>query len=160
VSYDTRAETPTEDARARAWGINPDSNESSAPRGLVQTRHQAFVHAADEHDNRLSLGAADLIEARTRQGRVKGPNRPGLAHPSVAGNFKGTSSTANYARWGGAMDKGVSLGGYASKRGISIFTVEPPDNKKLGEYSGAARAAREVEIKAYAEAVRTILLGA
>ena len=160
VSYDTRAETPTEDARARAWGINPDSDESNAPRGLVQARHQGFVHAADEKDNRLSLGAADLIEARTTQGRVKGPNRRGLAHPSVAGNFTGTSSTANYARWGGAMDKGVSLGGYASKRGISIFTVEPPDDKKLSEYSGAARAAREVEIKAYAEAVRTILLGA
>ena len=160
VSYDTRAETPVEDARARAWGFNPNSDESNAPRGLVQARHQGFVYAAGEKDNRLSLGAADLIEARTTQGRVKGPNRPGLAHPSVAGNFKGTSSTANYARWGGAMDQGVSLGGYASKRGISIFTVEPPDNKKLSEYSGAARDAREVEIKAYAEAVRTILLGA
>ena len=90
---------------------------------------------------------------------MKGPNRRGLAHPSVAGNFQGTSSTANNARWGGAMDEGVSLGGYASKRGISIFTVEPPDDKKLSEYSGAARVAREVEIKAYAEAVRTILLG-
>jgi len=160
VSYDTRAETPAEDARARAWGINPDSDESNAPRGLVEARHQGFVHAADENDNRLSLSAADLIEARTTQGKVKGPNRSGLAHPSVAGNFKGTSSTANYARWGGGMDQGVSLGGYASRRGISIFTVEPPDNKKLSEYSGAARDARDVEIKAYAEAVRTILLGA
>jgi Domain of unknown function (DUF4157) len=160
VSYDTRAEAPAEDARARAWGINPDSDESNAPRGLVQARHQGLVHAADEKDNRLSLGAADLIEARTTHGRVKGPNRPGLMHPSVAGNFTGTSSTANDARWGGAMDQGVSLGGYAAKRGISIFTVEPPDNKTLSEYSGAAQDAREVEIKAYAEAVRTILLGA
>jgi hypothetical protein len=159
VSYDTRAETPAEGARARAWGINPDSDESNAPRGLVQARHLGFVHAVDEKDNQLSLGAADLIEARTTQGTVKGPNRPGLAHPSAAGNFQGTSSTASNARWGGAMDKGVSLGGYASKRGISIFTVEPPDDKKLSEYSGAARVAREVEIKAYAEAVRTILLG-
>jgi hypothetical protein len=56
------------------------------------------------------------------------------------------------------MDRGVSLGGYASKRGISIFTVEPPDNKKLNEFKGAAQAARDVEIKAYAEAVRTSLL--
>jgi len=160
VSYDTRAETPVEDARARAWGHNPNSDESNAPRGLVQTRHQGFVHAADEKDNRLSLDAADLIEARTAGGTAKGPIRAGLAHPSVAGNFKGTSSTANYARWDGSKDPGVSLGDYASNRGISIFTVEPPDNQMLSEYSGTARDAREVEIKAYAEAVRTILLGA
>ena len=57
------------------------------------------------------------------------------------------------------MDKGVSLGGYASKRGISIVTVEPPDNEKLAGFKGAAQKSREVEIKAYAEAVRTILLG-
>ena len=30
----------------------------------------------------------------------------------------------------------MSLGDYASKRGISIFTVEPPDNKKINEYQG------------------------
>jgi hypothetical protein len=58
------------------------------------------------------------------------------------------------------MAEGISLGGYASKRGISIFTVEPPDNKKLSEYKDdGQRAARDVELKAYTEAIRTILLG-
>jgi hypothetical protein len=87
------------------------------------------------------------------------PTRLGLKHPSVAGNFKGNTAQPNFAKWEGGMDKGVSLGGYAAKRGISIFTVEPPDNKKLSEFKGADRTARDVEIKAYAEAVRTILLG-
>jgi hypothetical protein len=159
VSYDTRNVTAAEDSRARAWGINPESDESNAPPGLVRARRVGFQYAADERDNRFALDAADLIDTRTRQGPTAGPARPGLKHPSVAGNFKGGSTKANFARWEGGMDKGVSLGGYASARGISIFTVEPPDNKTIDEYKGAARTAREVEINAYAEAVRTILLG-
>jgi Domain of unknown function (DUF4157) len=157
VSYDPRALTAAEDARARAWGVNPASDESNAPAGLVRARRAGFQRAATEQDNRLSLDAADLIDKRTRGGA--GPTRGGLAHPSVAGNFKGGSTTPNFARWEGGMDEGVSLGGYASQRGISIFTVEPPEDKKIDEFTGKARTAREVEIKAYAEAVRTILLG-
>ena len=113
-----------------------------------------------DRDERLALDAADLIDARASKGAAALPGRGRLKHASVAGNFTGTATTANYAHWKGAMEPGVSLGGYASKRGISIFTVEPPDNNKIDEFrKGAARSAREVEIKAYAEAVRTILLG-
>ncbi|HEU5003828.1 MAG TPA: DUF4157 domain-containing protein [Actinomycetota bacterium] len=159
VSYDTRALTAQEDAAAQARGINPDSSEANAPPGLVRSRRAGLQHAADQRDERLALGAADLIEARASKPAAALPGRA-ATHASVAGNFKGASTKANYARWGGAKDPGVSLGDYASARGISIFTVEPPDNKKIGEYArGAARSAREVEIKAYAEAVRTILLG-
>jgi hypothetical protein len=157
VSYDTRNVTAEEDARARAWGINPDSDEADAPPGLVDARRAGFQHAADEQDNRSALDAADLIDKKTREG--SGPARRGLQHPSAAGNFKGGSTDANFARWEGGKDPGVSLGDYASGRGISIFTVEPPDNKKISEFRGDARAARQVEINAYAEAVRTILLG-
>jgi hypothetical protein len=117
------------------------------------------LQGADSRDKALSLSAAGLIDTRTSEGPIKGPTRTGLKHPSVAGNFKGNSGQPNYAHWEGGMDTGVSLGGYASQRGISIFTVEPPDNYKLNEYKGAAQTARAVELGAYAEAARTILLG-
>jgi hypothetical protein len=159
VSYDPRTLTAGEEARAESWGIRPDSDEGNAPPGLVRARRAGALRAADAQDKALALTAAGLIETRTSQGKIKGPARTGLKHPSVAGNFKGSSVVPNFAQWEGGMDKGVSLGGYASKRGISIFTVEPPDDKRLGEFKGAARRSREVEIKAYAEAVRTILLG-
>ena len=159
VSYDERSLNAVEEARAQSWGINPDSDEANAPPGLVNARRAGFQQAADTKDNALALGAASLIDTKTSQGTTKGPARSGLKHPSVAGNFKGNSAQPNFAKWEGGMDKGVSLGGYASKRGISIFTVEPPDNKKLSEFKGADQTARDVEIKAYAEAVRTILLG-
>lgn len=159
VSYDPRSLNAVEEARAQAWGINPGSDASNAPKGLVEARRAGFSRAAEEVDKRLALGTADLIEAKSSAGAAALPGRA-KKHASVAGNFKGSSATANYARWEGGMEPGVSLGGYASKRGISIFTVEPPDNSKLSEYAkGGAAAAREVEIKAYAEAVRTILLG-
>lgn len=159
VSYDPRALTAGEEARAQSWGINPDSEGANAPPGLVPARRAGFQHAADARDNELALSAAGLIDTTTSTGATKGPARAGLKHPSVAGNFKGKTDQPNFAKWEGGMDKGVSLGGYASKRGISIFTVEPPDNKKLSELKGAARTARDVEIKAYADAIRTILLG-
>ncbi len=159
VSYDQRALTPDEEARAQSWGINPDSDEANAPPGLVDARRADAQRAADARDNALALSAAGLIDKTTSAGTIRGPTRSGLKHPSVAGNFKGDTTQPNFAKWKGGMDKGVSLGGYASKRGISIFTVEPPDNKKLSEFKGADRTARDVEIKAYAEAVRMILLG-
>jgi hypothetical protein len=159
VSYDPRVLTAAEEARAVSWGVSPDSDEANAPSGLVEARRAGALHGADAEDKALALNAAGLIDTRTSEGAVKGPRRTGLKHPSVAGNFKGNSAQPNFAHWEGGMDKGVSLGGYASQRGISIFTVEPPENKKLNEFKGAAQTAREVEIKAYAEAVRTILLG-
>jgi len=159
VSYDPRALTANEEAAAESWGFAPNSDEANAPPGLVRARRAGAQHAADAGDNASSLRAAALIDTTTSSGQIKGPARSGLKHPSVAGNFKGNSAQPNFARWEGGMDKGESLGGYASKRGISIFTVEPPDNKKLDEFKGAAQTARNAEIKAYADAVRTILLG-
>jgi len=138
VSYDPRALSAAEQARTQSSGIDS---------------------GADARDKALALSAAGLIDTRTSEHATRGPARGRLKHPSVAGNFKGNSAQPNFARWEGAMDPGVSLGGYASGRGISIFTVEPPDDSKLSEFSGAARKARDFEIKAYAEAVRTILLG-
>jgi hypothetical protein len=59
---------------------------------------------------------------------------------------------------------GVSLGGYAPKRGISVFTVEPALDLNTGDYAkkkdDVSQANRKIELQAYADAVRTILLGA
>jgi hypothetical protein len=157
VSYDPRTLTADEEAGVQSWGVAPDSNEANAPPGLVEARRAGALKGADDRDNALALGAADLIDTQTSA--RKGPARTGLKHPSVAGNFKGKSAKPNYAHWEGGMDEGVSLGGYASKRGISIFTVEPPEDKPLSAFKGDALAAREVELQAYTDAVRTILLG-
>jgi hypothetical protein len=159
VSYDPRTLSAGEEASVQSWGVAPDSNEANAPPGLVQARRAAALKGAGERDDALALGAADLIDTKTSADPTKGPARTGLKHPSVAGNFKGNSAKPNYAHWEGGGEPGVSLGGYASKRAISIFTVEPPEDKALDEFKGGARAAREFELKAYAEAVRTVLLG-
>jgi hypothetical protein len=100
------------------------------------------------------------------------------AHPSIAGNI-GKTGKIDFAAWsGGGSDPGFSLGGYAPARGMSVFTVEPPVDAPLTAYPekmtkddpGAAdrvsgkvdklkRADRMTELKAYADAVRTVLLG-
>ena len=101
------------------------------------------------------------------------------AHPSIAGNVASTGAIGN-ATWAGGTPKGVSLGSYAPPRGMSVFTVEPPVDapssaypvdatnpkqpKAHDEISGATeklnRADRITELQKYADAVRTVLLGA
>jgi hypothetical protein len=93
--------------------------------------------------------------------RANSPNR--RAHPSVAGNVGPTGKLDNFT-WSGSIPGGVSLGGYAPPRGISVFTVEPPINRASTDYptqlDAVSAAERRVELQAYADAVRTILLGA
>ena len=76
VSYDRRALTSGEEARAQSWGIRPDSNEGNAPPGLVRARRAALEHTANANDNALALSAAGLIEAKTSQGAIKEPSGP------------------------------------------------------------------------------------
>lgn len=61
------------------------------------------------------------------------------------------------------MPGGVSLGGYAPPRGMSVFTVEPPLNLNSADYPTAqdkvTQANRKIELQKYADAVRTVLLG-
>ena len=78
VSYDARALTTGEEARAQSWGINPDSDETNAPPGLVAGRRAGFQRAADATDNALALRAAGLIDKTTSAGANKGPARTGL----------------------------------------------------------------------------------
>jgi hypothetical protein len=96
-------------------------------------------------------------------------------HPSIGGNVGPTGNIEN-ATWLGGMGDGVSLGGYAPARGVSVFTVEPPvdapskaypakegDPNAKDEVSGAVekltQADRITELQSYANAVRTVLLG-
>jgi hypothetical protein len=124
-----------------------------------------------EHDPKGGPGATATAERK--------------AHPSIAGNV-GKTGKIDFAQWsGGGSDPGFSLGGYAPARGMSLFTVEPPVDAPLSDYPIARdpkdpkkpdktkwakdRVSREVdkllqaeritELKAYADAVRTVLLG-
>jgi hypothetical protein len=89
----------------------------------------------------------------------------GKQHPSVAGNV-GPSGKLDTGHWGGEVPGGTSLGDYASARGTSIFTVEPPVNRNIADYGKGgnnagekvSQADRTTELQAYADAVRTVLL--
>lgn len=85
------------------------------------------------------------------------------AHPSVAGNV-GPAGALDRFSWSGSGTGGVSLGEYAPRRGMSVFTVEPPINRNTGDYpiglDPITLDDRRIELQAYADAVRTVLLGA
>jgi hypothetical protein len=194
VFYDPRELTAAERAKveddaARGAATHsrvsdgPDSQEArqrelykaGLERGLAGKRAEA--RSADEQ---LSLKAAKMIDAATSgvSGRdARDVTREGESsvsadqtearrkHGSVSGNI-GASGDVDTAFWAGSVPGGISLGGYASARGMSIFTVEPPVNKNVADYGGGhtdgdkvTQAGRTVELQAYADAVRTVLLG-
>jgi hypothetical protein len=186
VFYDPRQLTAAEREQAERGGVTrprmtdgPEDQEArqrELSKGLVASKLRE-VRSADE---KLSLDAAKLIDAKTsgvagrdsrnmvREGEgttPKGQVGPRAAHSSVAGNV-GKSGDLDTAFWAGSTPGGTSLGGYAAARGMSIFTVEPPVNRnnadyRTGETAGdkVKPAGREAELQAYADAVRTVLLG-
>jgi hypothetical protein len=137
-----------------------------------------WLQSAQNRDEDPALAAANQIDAATKSitGREsrsmlreseKAIDKTELGkrsgHPSVPGNV-GPSGNIDVAHWSGGVDRGVSLGQYASKRGTSIFTVEPPLNLRMAAYPTKAdekvdAAERRIELQAYADAVRTVLLG-
>ncbi|MGH6871320.1 MAG: eCIS core domain-containing protein [Rhizomicrobium sp.] len=160
------------------------ARKKALERELIGKSATAKRDAADKTDRDLSLNAAKRIDAATTglkgreqraMGREKRPDgKPETAaetakavpdrraHPSVAGNV-GSTGALDSATWSGGVPGGVSLGQYASQRGVSIFTVEPPLNFNTDDYKHApekvTQADRATELQAYADAVRTILLG-
>jgi uncharacterized protein DUF4157/succinylglutamate desuccinylase/aspartoacylase family protein len=144
--------------------------------GLAGLRQQA-----SDADRALSLKAATQIDTATtgiagREGRApferekedlskvpKADLKGRAAHPSVAGNV-GPTGALEHAFWSGGVPGGISLGGYAPTRGMSVFTVEPPINRNTGDYptdlDKVTAADRKIELQSYADAVRTVLLGA
>jgi hypothetical protein len=193
VFYDPRALTAAErqqvelEAAAGASGSarpRPSSSESSTETtfqqlysGGVKRGTAAKLASVDSADKDLSLRAAKLIDAQTagisgREARdlsssssTKAQGDTRKQHGSVAGNI-GESGSMDTGHWGGDVPGGVSLGGYASARGISIFTVEPPVNRTIADYGPGGDTAKDAltqadrakELQAYADAVRTVLL--
>ena len=149
--------------------------QAELKRGL--TDKKTAVGTADAE---RSLKAAKLIEAQTsgvagREARPMEREKEKVVsdaqlearrkHGSVAGNV-GASGDVDTAFWSGTVEKGVSLGQYASGRGMSIFTVEPAVNRNVADYGPKGNRAgdkltqadRQKELQAYADAVRTVLL--
>lgn len=167
VFYDPR-ELTADEARGPAASARPrpsDSEGSSEARYRALYKHK--LAAAEAADKDLSLRAAQLIDAATTgvKGREARNLGAGKQHPSVAGNV-GPSGKVDTGHWGGVVPVGTSLGDYASARGTSIFTVEPPVNRNIADYGKGGNNAREkvnqadrtTELQAYADAVRTVLL--
>jgi hypothetical protein len=196
VFYDPRELTaaerkPVEDEAARraAAATHPRATDSE---GGQEARQRDYYEAlvrqgvADKKkvvataDEELSLKAAKMIEAQTsgvtgREARPMEREKEKVVsdeqrearrkHGSVAGNV-GASGEVDTAFWSGTVEKGVSLGQYASGRGMSIFTVEPPVNRNVADYGPKGNKAgdkltqadRQKELQAYADAVRTVLL--
>jgi hypothetical protein len=147
---------------------------------LLEHRLRGLRQQASDQDRALSLAAAvqiDVATARIKEaaGRRAMPRREDdpatvaaadlagrIAHPSVAGNV-GPTGALDRATWSGGVPGGVSLGGYAAPRGMSVFTVEPPLNLDTGDYPTSADTLtvddRRIELQSYADAVRTVLLG-
>ena len=179
VFYDPRDLRAEESAAA--WRSGPRRSPSwesedygdavnAAERKLHEQREAELLAAASRTDLDLSLKTAAEIDKATSA--IKGRESRGFGggdqaakrakHPSVAGNV-GKKGDLDFGFWGGGVKPGVSLGRYAPGRGMSVFTVEPPlnyrsdDPKRLDKLTEADR---KLELKAYADAIRTILLGA
>lgn len=149
-----------------------EAYEKQAPAIIAQR-----TAAADQTDRDLSLKAAAAIDTATapipkRGGRefsreketkdeIKERRGIRAKHPSVSGNV-GSTGKLDRAIWSGSTPEGISLGKYAPARGMSVFTVEPPLNYRSDDparLEALSAAERKAELKAYADAIRTILLG-
>jgi len=147
--------------------------EMATRRALASQRKADMLAQADRTDRDLSLKAATNIDTDAKA--VKGREGRGMAgdkakHPSIAGNIGSTGKIDNPI-WSGGTPGGVSLGGYAPARGMSVFTVEPPVDAPISDYPNAkdraspkkidtlTKADRITELQSYADAVRTVLLG-
>ena len=184
VFYDPRSPNAEEDriASELAKGIDGGQELPSAVQRNLRRAHLAAAAArAGQTDRDLSLRAAAQIDADTAKAKVKGRESRDMSrdtdtktttkaeiaerrrHPSIAGNI-GPKGAIDNATWSGGTPGGISLGSYAPPRGMSVFTVEPPLNLRSADYPSkqdkVKEADRITELQAYADAVRTILLGA
>jgi hypothetical protein len=192
--YDPRKLRPDEDKAARDWAhanapTQMTADQQKAPdaqdqlkkleESLYQQELAKRTGQAADTDRDLSLKTAKQIDAATtglkgrenrKMDREDEPKKTRdkeitgrLAHPSIAGNVGSTGALDN-AHWSGGTPHGVSLGGYAPERGISVFTVEAAKNLNSSDYPEKAdddvsRADRKIELQAYSDAVKTVLLG-
>jgi uncharacterized protein DUF4157/succinylglutamate desuccinylase/aspartoacylase family protein len=175
------------DARAMAYMQVPVEQHSTFEgqellRQAEERNFQSAIVSMSHRDRPAALAAAARIDAATTAITGREQQRTMLregettisaaelarrrAHPSVPGNV-GPSGNLEIGSFSGSVPGGVSLGDYASQRGISIFTVEPPLNLRSRDFPTSQadqadrvdRAERRIELQAYADAVRTVLLG-
>ena len=189
VFYDPRAPRPDEVQAAQQWArgktyiVEPSGDDDilTGQKVMQKLEDRAFgVRLAQltGRDRDLSAEAATQIDTATasihgresrdtqREGEpaatAAANRRKRIAHPSVAGNVGRHGGIGNFT-WPGSVPGGVSLGGYAPPRGISVFTVEPPIDAGSTDYpttlDKVSAADRRIELQAYADAVRTVLLG-
>jgi hypothetical protein len=197
VFYDRRSPSEAEDRTARELAKGIDGGQElpdAAQQRLHWARLAAISARAEQTDRDLSLKAAKEIDVATasitgREARGMGRENESATktkketperrkHPSIGGNVGPTGDIEN-ATWLGGMGSGVSLGGYAPARGMSVFTVEPPvdapsdvypadirdpkakkaQDEVSGDVEKLTRADRITELQSYADAVRTVLLG-
>jgi hypothetical protein len=188
VFYDRRVPNDAEDQRARALAQGLDGGDKLPP-AVEERLYRAHLAAAsvkaDQTDRDLSLEAAGQIDTATTAIKGRDVRRMGREgedaatqrkqtparrlHPSIGGNV-GPKGALDNASWTGGVPGGVSLGGYAPARGVSVFTVEPPVDAASSAYPNAkdeisgvtdklTQADRVTELQSYADAVRTVLLG-
>lgn len=122
-------------------------------RGEIQGEIQDRMNTGElsgRSSNRMSPSERDLVDDTS----------------IVAGNHlflgAGNASTG----WGGSNRGGISLGGYGPARGMSIYTVEPGVNRNSADFAAGNDRGdqlngvqRQMELQAYADAVRTVMLG-
>jgi len=108
-----------------------------------------------------------LTQAERRRFRLTQAEQDSLRqNAAVAGNQLFLGAGQENAGWSGETPGGISLGGYAPARGMTVFTVEPAINRRTSDYAAGNRegdrlseAERRIEFQAYADAIRTVLLG-
>jgi hypothetical protein len=108
-----------------------------------------------------------LTQAERRRFRLTQAEQDSLRqNAAVAGNQLFLGAGQENAGWSGETPGGISLGGYAPARGMTVFTVEPAINRRTSDYAAGNRerdrlseAERRIELQAYAYAIRTVLLG-
>jgi hypothetical protein len=165
TQYPRRAGLFSDPYRPGPAGL-PSSTEAERRTRIDERR---AVEAAEEVARRTDgLEALRRARRQIEHQQAEEDHRPATvapieAHPAVAGNRLGAGDTAE---WSGEVADGVSLGTYAPARGIGVFTIEPAINRASAAYPvpdldpGVSPDVRRRELRAYATAIRTVLLRA
>lgn len=147
--YKTEMDQKSALAAARAIAAKTSADKELATRPATMKARWDALKAAGK----------DVPSAKTQEEALAAV----AANPSVAGDRLDLTGKEN-PTWPGEVKGGVSLGGWAPSLGIGVFTVEPPVNVTSASYPSktdkdVSEATRKMELQAYADAVRTVLLG-
>jgi hypothetical protein len=168
--------------RPRLAGIfvDPVAGREQADRNRAIRAAEATAAGVTDPATRAAIasrgrgGLTGDISKRMRRGELPGRTDARLSAAEqarvddsavVMGNQLFLGAGNENPGWGGEVVPGVSLGQYGPPRGMTVYTVEPAVNRALEDYPESARGQamtrdqRRVELQAYADAIRTVLLG-